>query len=100
MWYKSYTGLRLYFDARKDRKLRADPEREIGFAEAEEIFHHRYYLSYRREIPEQFCATGWVKGRLYSLVYEVRKDVEGEYYHLVTLWRATKEEITLYEENA
>lgn len=99
MWYKSYTGLRLHFDARKDRALRTDPKRGIGFADAEEIFRNRYYLSYRSDNPQQFCATGWVKGRLYSLVFEVRGDVLGEFYHLVTLWKATKEEIALYEEN-
>ena len=99
MWYNSYTGLRFHFDVRKDRKLRKDPTRGIGFAEAEEIFRHRYYLSYRCDDPEQFCATGWVKGRLYSLVYEIRSDVEGEFYHLITLWKATKEEIALYEKN-
>jgi uncharacterized DUF497 family protein len=100
MWYKGYTGLRLRFDARKDRRLREDQQRGIGFVEAEEVFRHRYFLSFRSENPEQFCATGWVKGRMYSLVYEIRKDEEGEFYHLVTLWKATKEEIALYEENA
>ena len=100
MWYKGYTGLRLHFDARKDRKLREDQGRGIGFAQAEEIFAHRYFLSFRSGNPEQFCATGWVKGRMYSLVYEIRSDKEGEFYHLVTLWKATKEEISLYEENA
>jgi uncharacterized DUF497 family protein len=99
MWYKGYTGLRFQFDARKDRKLREDHERGIGFAAAEGIFSHRYYLSYRSENPEQFCATGWVKGRMFSLVYEVRRDKEGEFYHFVTLWKAAKEEIALYEEN-
>jgi hypothetical protein len=33
-------------------------------------------------------------------VYEIRKDKEGDFYHLVTLWKATKEEIVQYEENA
>jgi uncharacterized DUF497 family protein len=100
VWYKGYTGLRFHFDANKDRKLREDPKRGVGFAEAVEIFSHRYFLSYRSEIPEQFCATGWVKGRMYSLVYEIRTDEEGEFYHLATLWKASKEEIALYEENA
>jgi uncharacterized DUF497 family protein len=100
MWYKGYTGLRFHFDARKDRKLRESGQRGIGFADAEEIFRHRYFLSYRNENPEQFCATGWVMEKMYSLVYEVRKDNEGEFYHLVTLWKATREEIALYEENA
>jgi len=100
MWYKGYTGLRFHFDALKDRKLREDQGRGIGFAQAEEIFTHRYFLSFRSENPEQFCATGCVKGLMYSLVYEIRRDKEGEFYHLVTLWKATKEEIALYEENA
>jgi hypothetical protein len=30
----------------------------------------------------------------------VREDEEGEYYHLVTLWKATKQEQELYEEHA
>lgn len=38
--------------------------------------------------------------RLYSLIFEVREDVEGEFYHLVTLWRATLEEEELYEEHS
>ena len=37
--------------------------------------------------------------RLYSVIFEVREDREGEYYHLVTLWKATKEEQQLYEAN-
>jgi hypothetical protein len=28
----------------------------------------------------------------------VREDDEGEFYHLVTLWKATREEGKLYEE--
>ena len=49
-------------------------------------------------MPEQFRAIGWVQGRLYSLIFEIRNDDDGEYYHLVTLWRATREEEELYEE--
>jgi hypothetical protein len=33
------------------------------------------------------------------VIYEVRHDKEGEFYHLVTLWRATKEERRAYAEN-
>jgi hypothetical protein len=43
---------------------------------------------YRSEIPEQYCATGWVKGWRYSLVFEIRNDDDGEYYQMVTLWKA------------
>jgi hypothetical protein len=38
--------------------------------------------------------------RLYSVIFEAREDEEGEILHLVTLWRSTKEEIRLYEENS
>jgi hypothetical protein len=37
---------------------------------------------------------------LYTVIFEVREDGEGEYYHLVTLWKATKEEEQLYGENS
>lgn len=33
------------------------------------------------------------------LFFEVREDREGEYYHLVTLWKATKQEQQHYEEH-
>jgi hypothetical protein len=52
------------------------------------------------DVPEQFVAVGWVGDRLYSVIFEVRYDQEGEILHLVTLWRSTREEIPLYEENS
>jgi uncharacterized DUF497 family protein len=45
-------------------------------------------------------AVGCVGDLLYSVIFEVREDEEGEFLHLVTLWRSTKEEIRLYEENS
>jgi hypothetical protein len=51
-------------------------------------------------LPEQYRAIGWVDARLYSLIFEVREDDEGEYYHFVTLWKATKSEQELYEEQS
>ena len=91
--------MRFLFDARKSRRLRANPKRGIGFEEAQEIFSHPYYLDQRLDLPQQFRAVGWVKERLDSLIFEVREDQEGEYYHLVTLWKATPQEQRLYEEN-
>ena len=91
--------MRFHFAARKSRRLRANPHRGIGFEEAQEIFSHPYYLDQRSDVPEQYRAIGWVGVRLYSLIFEVRKDREGEYYHLVTLWKAAQEEQQLYEAN-
>ena len=39
------------------------------------------------------------RGRLCSVVFEIRYGAEGEYYHLVTAWKATKEEEENYTEN-
>jgi len=99
MWYKSYTGLRFHFDERKSRKLRADQTRGIGFEEAVEVFLHPHGIDGRSDAPEQSRAIGWVRGILYSVVFEIRSDDEGEYYHLVTLWKATRRERELYEES-
>ncbi len=92
--------MRFHFDVRKSKRLRANPKRGIGFEEAQEIFSHPFYLDQRLEIPEQQRAIGWVADKLYTLIFEVREDAEGEYYHLVTLWKATRQEQQLYEEHS
>jgi uncharacterized DUF497 family protein len=86
------------FDERKSRRLRANPRRGIGFEEAQEVFSHPYYLDERSDYPDQYRAIGWVKNQLYSVIFEPREDAEGEYLHLVTLWKATREEQQLYED--
>jgi uncharacterized DUF497 family protein len=91
--------VRFKFDKKKSIALRRNPKRGIGFEEAQEIFEHPYYLDQRPDQPEQFRVIGWVNGRLYSLILELRADKMGEYFHLVTLWKATSEEERLYEEN-
>jgi hypothetical protein len=57
-------------------------------------------LDQRSDLPEQYRAIGWVAGRLYALIFEIRDDEEGEYYHLVTLWKATRQEEQLYEKHS
>ena len=91
--------MRFKFDKRKSMLLRNNPKRRIGFEEVQEIWMHPYYEDYRSDDPEQFRAIGWVKGKLYSTIFEVREDEEGEYYHLVTLWQSTVKEVELYEKN-
>ena len=91
--------MRFDFDRNKSLLLRNNPKRGIGFEEAQEIFAHPYYEDCRSDDPEQFRAIGWVNRRLYSLVYEIREDVGGEYYRLVTLWKSTREERRLYEQH-
>jgi len=92
--------MRFTFDPKKSAKLRENPKRGIGFEEAQEVFSRSYWLDRRSDVPEQYVAIGWVKDRLYSVIFEFREDDEGEVLHLITLWRSTKEEVKLYEENS
>lgn len=92
--------MRFDFDPHKSELLRSNPRRTIGFEEAQEVFWRPYYQDKRSDMPEQFRAIGWVGERLYAVIFEVREDDDGEFYHLVTLWRATREEQRLYEENS
>jgi uncharacterized DUF497 family protein len=92
--------MRFGFDERKSRRLRANPKRGIGFEEAQEVFSHPYYLDQRSDMPEQYRAIGWVTAELYAVIFEVREDDDGEFYHLVTLWKATPQERRLYEQNS
>ena len=100
LWYNRYTYMRFDFDKRKSQRLRANPRRGIGFEEAQEIFSHPYYLDQRSDMPEQFRAIGWVGDKLYTVIFEVRDDPDGEFYHLVTLWKSTSQEQHLYEEHS
>ena len=72
----------------------------IGCDEVQEIWNHYYYVDCRSDDPEQFRAIGWVQDKLYSVIYEDREDEYGEYYHLVTLWKTTRQEEELYEKNS
>ena len=87
--------MRFKFDKKKSNWLKKN--RGIGFEEVQALWTDWYYLDQRSDDPEQWRATGWVKGILYSVIYEERDDRLGEYIHLVTLWRSTKEERKLYE---
>ena len=99
-WYNCYTVLvRFKYDTKKSQSLKKNPKRGIDFEEAQEVWEHPYYMDTRSDLPEQFRAIGWVKGKLYSVIFEVRQDKDGEYLHLVTFWKAIKEEEILYEKN-
>jgi hypothetical protein len=68
--------------------------------EAQEILTHEHYVDRISDLPDQYRAIGWVGQRLYSLIFEIREDAEGEFYHLVTLWKSTRYEEGLYAENS
>ncbi len=94
------SAMRFSFDPRKSERLNANPKRGIGFEEAQGLFLRPYWIDKRSDVPEQYRAIGWVGERLYSVIFEIRNDEEGEIFHLVTLWKSTQEEVRLYEENS
>ena len=49
--------------------------------------------------PAQYRAIGWSRSRLCSVIFEIRHDSEGEFCHLVTAWKATRQEEESYAEN-
>ena len=91
--------MRFKFDPIKSQRLRNNPKRGIGFEEVREIWTYPYYEDCRSDDPEQYRAIGWVKGKLYSVIFEIREDKRGEYIHLVTLWKSTSQERSVYEQN-
>jgi len=92
--------MRFSFDPRKSQRLRQNPRRGIGFEEAQALSSQPYYLDQRCDVPLQYRAIGWVLGRLHTVIFEAREDEQGEILHLITLWKSTDEEVSLYEENS
>ena len=89
--------IRVYFDKRKSQKVKK--KHGVSLDEAQEIFDQVYIVDQKRDDPEQFRAIGWGRGRLCSLIFEIRNDTDGEYHHLITAWEATAEEEQAYAEN-
>jgi len=89
--------MRFDFDWEKSRETKR--KHGVSLKEAQEIFDQVYLVDQRSDDPEQFRAIGWCCGRLCSVIYEIRHDSEGEYFHLITAWKATKEEERSYAEN-
>ncbi|MGA7367244.1 MAG: hypothetical protein WBX04_19130 [Candidatus Sulfotelmatobacter sp.] len=66
--------MRFRFDERKSVRLRANPERGIGFEEAQEIFSHPYYLDQRSDWPSN--TRGWLGCG--AVVYAHFRDARGQ----------------------
>jgi hypothetical protein len=98
LWYNCYTSC----DS-TSMSERAAPFAAIQNVESVLRRYGRYFFILTTPISGPIFlhrAIGWVGGRLYSVIFEIREDAEGEFYHLVTLWKATPAERRLYEENA
>jgi uncharacterized DUF497 family protein len=88
--------MRVKFDASKNAEVLR--KHGVSLEEAREIFGQVYIVDAKSDDPEQFRAIGWSRGRICSVIFEVRHDTVGEYYHLVTAWKATKQEVKAYAE--
>jgi uncharacterized DUF497 family protein len=89
--------MRFEFDPSKSRAVKQ--RHGVSLKEAQEIFDQVYVVDQKSDDPQQFRAIGWCRGRLCSVIFEIRVDADGEYAHLVTAWQATKEEQQNYAEN-
>ena len=89
--------MRVPFDSNKSRVVKQ--KHGVSLEEAAEIFDQTYIVDRRSDLPEQFRAIGWSRGQLCAVIFEVRSDAEGEYYHLVTAWKASTQEEQAYAEN-
>ena len=89
--------MRFDFERAKNRNVKQ--KHGVSLREAQEIFDQVYVVDQKSDNPEQFRAIGWCRGRLCSVIFEVRHDSEGEYCHLVTAWKATSQEEQSYAEN-
>lgn len=97
-WYNRYIS-RMRFDFDRQKSLDVKRKHGVSLDEALEIFDQVYLVDQKSGDPEQFRAIGWCRGRLCSVIFEIRHDSEGEHHHLVTAWIATKEEERNYAEN-
>jgi uncharacterized DUF497 family protein len=88
--------MRIQFDGAKNREVQR--KHGVSLEEAREIFDQAYIVDRKNGDPEQFRAIGWSRGRMCSVIFEVRRDADGEYYHLVTAWKATRQEVESYAE--
>ena len=89
--------MRFEFDRVKSRSVKR--KHGVSLKEAQDIFDQVHLVDQKNDDPEQFRAIGWCRGRLCSVIFEIRRDSEGEYCHLITAWNATKEEEQSYAEN-
>lgn len=84
------------FDAEKNQEVLH--RLGVSLEEAQEIFDQAYLVDRKCDDPEQFRAIGWSGGRFCSVIFEIRRDAEGELHRLITAWKATKQEEDTYAE--
>ena len=64
--------MRLEFDPQKSRDVKR--KHGVSLEEAQEIFDQVYLVDQKSDDPKQFRAIGWSRGRLCSVIFEIRHD--------------------------
>src|SRR6266478_7236654 len=72
--------MRFEFDPEKNREV--ERKHGVSLEEVQEIFDQVYLVDQKSDDPEQFRAIGWSRGRLFSVIFEIRRDADGEYHRL------------------
>jgi uncharacterized DUF497 family protein len=88
--------MRFRFDTGTNREVKR--KHGVGLEEAQEIFDQAHLVDRKTGDAEHFRAIGWSAGRLCSVISEIRKDGDGDYYHLIITWKTTKQEEEAYAE--
>ena len=99
IWYNCYTHA-VSLRWAEERAFKSKPEKRRRIRRGAGRFLAPILPCQRSDLPEQYWAIGWVGEQLYTVIFEVREDKEGEYYHLVTPWKATKQDQQLYGEHS
>jgi uncharacterized DUF497 family protein len=88
--------MRIRWEQAKRQRVLA--ERNIDFAQLNELLYIPYIEDQRSEQPEQYRLIGLVDGKLTTFIVEYRVDEIEEYIWVVTAWKSTKQERKSYEE--
>jgi uncharacterized DUF497 family protein len=89
--------MRFEFDA--EENLQVKRKHGVSLSDARQVFDQVYLVDQKKDDPEQFRAIGWCRGRLCSVIFEIRHDDAGEFYRLITAWRSSQEEEQCYADN-
>lgn len=88
--------MRVRWDEAKRQRVLA--ERDIDFAQLNDLLYTPYLKDQRSELPEQYRIIGFVGGQLITFIVEYRADKVGEYIWIVTACKSTKQEYKSYEQ--
>lgn len=82
----------------ESKRLKVLAERSIDFADLNELLYSPYVEEQSCEIPEQYRVIGFVAERLVTFIIKYRADDLKEYIWIVTAWKSTKQERTIYDQ--